>query len=119
MHIPFVYSIKFIDPLTKKKHWYIGSKYANGCSPSDLWNSYFTSSSRIKKLLVKWGINSFTTKIVKTFQDAKSAREYEEKLVRRAIKNGLRLQHELINANIPNTGWQHLIMLEFLKLKLQ
>lgn len=106
MHIPFVYSIKFIDPLTNKIHWYIGSKYAKGCKPSDLWTSYFTSSKKIAKLLKSWGPKSFSVKIVKTFPDPKSAREFEERLVRRAVKNGLRLQHELLNANIPNTGWQ-------------
>ena len=106
MTTPFVYTVKIFDPKSNSLRWYIGSKYARGCSPSDLWASYFTSSKAIRDLLQTYGVNAFTTKIVKIFKDEKSAKEFEEQLVRRAISRGMRLGHELINRNIPNTGWQ-------------
>lgn len=105
MHVPFVYSIKFVEPISKEKRWYIGSKYAKGCSPKDLWNSYFTSSNVVKNLLKEYGVLSFTTKIVKTFDDVTEARDYEEKLIRRAMMKGLRLGHELLNKSMPNSKW--------------
>lgn len=105
MSIPFVYSLSFRNPKTGSNHWYIGVKYGKNSHPSDLWKSYFSSSKVIQQLLVEYGSSSFKAKIVKTFQDEKSARAYEEKLIRRAIKFGLRLNCELINKGIPNTNF--------------
>lgn len=35
--------------------WYLGSRWAKGCAPSDLWSSYFTSSKYVKRFRKEHG----------------------------------------------------------------
>lgn len=44
--IPYTYLIGW----TKQNIWYYGARYSKTCSPDDLWNTYFTSSKRVKEL---------------------------------------------------------------------
>lgn len=71
--IPFTYILKF----KPTNQYYYGVKYSKGSKPSDLWNTYFTSSSRVKKLIEEFGINSFDYKITKTFSNKIDAIEWE------------------------------------------
>lgn len=65
--------------------WYYGVKYSKGCSPKDLWNTYFTSSSIIKRMIKDDGIHSFEIEIRKIFSNVDSARNWEIKVLRKII----------------------------------
>lgn len=62
--------------------WYYGVRYANGCDPSDLWNPYTTSSRHVKEFVAKYG-NPPVKLIRKTFKDKKSARLWENRVLKR------------------------------------
>ncbi len=62
--------------------WYYGVRYANGCDPSDFWNPYTTSSRHVKEFVAKHGDPSIKI-IRKTFDDAKSARLWENRVLKR------------------------------------
>lgn len=47
----FVYKIGW----TEYNKWYIGSRHRNGCSISDLWSTYFTSSDDVKHFSMNTG----------------------------------------------------------------
>lgn len=102
----YVYVLKFLHPLYGTSHWYVGCRYAEGCHPDDLLTTYFTSSKSVRELIDLFGVSRFSVKSVKLFEDQKDAKQYEEELVRRAIRFGLKLGDRLLNRNIPNTGWQ-------------
>ena len=69
-YIPYVYIIK--NKTTKMK--YIGVRYAKGCNPADLWVSYFTSSSLVKKLIAQFGKDDFVVKVIHRYpNDPKAA----------------------------------------------
>ena len=62
--------------------WYYGVRYANGCDPSDLWNPYTTSSRHVKEFVAKYGDPSVKL-IRKIFNDKKSARLWENRVLKR------------------------------------
>lgn len=69
-YIPYVYFI--MNKSTKLK--YVGVRYAKGCNPKDLWNSYFTSSSSMKSLVAEYGKEDFRIKILHKYpNDPESA----------------------------------------------
>lgn len=73
MNIPYVYLIGW----TKLDKWYIGSRTAVGCHPSDLWKTYFTSSEYVKDFREANGEpDSF--EILKKFEEPKEALAFEE-----------------------------------------
>jgi hypothetical protein len=76
---PFTYLVTHI-PSGKK---YYGVRFKHGCSPSDLWDKYFTSSKEIKKLILESGLSAFAIEIRKTFDCKEKAREWEHKVLRR------------------------------------
>lgn len=59
-HIPYVYLIK--NRTTGLK--YLGVRYAKGCHPSDLWVTYFTSSSLVGRLIDQFGKEDWDVKII-------------------------------------------------------
>lgn len=73
MTIPFVYLIGWKELDT----WYCGCKYADGCHPKDLWNTYFTSSDYVKAFREANGEPDHI-EILKEFETDISARLYEE-----------------------------------------
>jgi hypothetical protein len=84
MNIPYTYLITHV-PTGKK---YYGVRYAINCRPNDLWNTYFTSSKKIKTLIEETGKDSFKYEIRKTFSNADDAREWEHKVLRRMNASG-------------------------------
>lgn len=73
-NIPYVYLIGW----TKLDKWYIGVRYRkNCCQPSDFWKTYFTSSKHVAKFRQEHGEPDHI-EILKTFNNAKEARIYEE-----------------------------------------
>ena len=78
---PFTYKVTH----KKTNQFYYGVRYAKGCSPSDMWIVYFTSSSTIKKLIELEGKDAFTVEIRKTFKDTKTAINWEKRVTRKII----------------------------------
>ena len=77
--IPFSYHL-YHRPT--QLHYY-GIKHAKNCNPTDLWTTYFSSSSIIKNLIKEHGIDSFDVKIRKTFTTSADALLWEHKVLRR------------------------------------
>jgi hypothetical protein len=97
MHQPFTYLIKHL-PTGKV---YYGLRYAKKCQPLDLWTTYFTSSSDVKKMIEQDGKDSFLFEVRKTFEDPKKAIEWEKRVLRRmrAVQ-----RQDFINRNIPGSS---------------
>lgn len=57
--------------------YYIGIRTAKNCEPSDLWNTYFTSSKIIKKLIEQNGTDAFDIEILTVFEDPTDAPIWE------------------------------------------
>jgi len=85
IYTPFTYCITFT--ITGQK--YYGVRYAKNCHPSQLWTTYFTSSSIIKNLINLHGTDVFLYEIRKTFLSATDACNYEHKFLTKinAAKN--------------------------------
>lgn len=81
---PYTYLIGWPEHDT----WYYGVRYANGCDPSDLWNPYTTSSRLVEDFVAQHGDPSVRL-IRRTFNDKKSARLWENRVLRRmgVVKN--------------------------------
>lgn len=62
--------------------WYFGVRWASGCSPADLWSTYFTSSVAVKKFRNLNG-EPDVVEIRRVFTSADTARMWEFKLLRR------------------------------------
>lgn len=76
---PFTYLI-YCKPTNQ---YYYGVRYSRKCHPSQLWNTYFTSSKAIHKLIEQYGKDQFTIKIRKLFTDPQKAVEWETKFLRK------------------------------------
>lgn len=74
---PYTYIITHI-PSGKR---YYGSRYARYCYPGDLWKNYFTSSRKIKNLIIKDGIESFSFSIRKIFDSVSGCRRWESRFL--------------------------------------
>jgi hypothetical protein len=72
IYIPFTYIIGW----SEHKKFYYGAKYAQGCNPKDLWESYFTSSEYVKEFREKNGEPDII-KIHRTFSDKESCVLFE------------------------------------------
>lgn len=77
MTTPYTYCIKHL-PSGKR---YYGARWAKNCHPTDLWVTYFTSSSVIKKLIEKDGPESFTYEVRKIFNSRESALYWEQRVL--------------------------------------
>lgn len=97
MHQPFTYLIKHL-PTGKV---YYGLRYAKKCQPSDLWTTYFTSSSDVERLIEQDGKDSFLFEVRKKFTDTKKAIEWEKKVLRRMK---VIQREDFINRNIPGSS---------------
>lgn len=75
---PYVYLIGW------KKHdlWYYGVSYKKNCHPSQLWETYFTSSSYVSETRMKFG-EPDVVEIRRTFSSKEKACLWEEKVLRR------------------------------------
>jgi hypothetical protein len=76
--IPFTYLLGW----TEHDMWYYGVKYAEGCSPDDLWTTYYTSSTYVKDFRAIYGEPDII-KIRKIFKSQKSAIDWEDGVIRR------------------------------------
>ena len=62
--------------------WYYGVRYAKNCNPSDFWNPYQTSSKHVKDTIANFG-DPPVKQIRKTFTDTRSARLWENRVLKR------------------------------------
>ena len=79
MTTPYTYLIKHIP----SNRVYYGVRYSKKCNPIDLWETYFTSSEEVKKLLSKDGKDAFHYEIRRTFNNKNDALKWERKVLRR------------------------------------
>ncbi len=79
MTTPYTYLIKCLP----ENKVYYGVRYARGCSPDDLWTSYYTSSSVIKEKISTYGKDSFVIEIRQIFDSVKKARQWENRVLKR------------------------------------
>jgi len=80
MTVPFTYRI--ICPNGTK---YYGVRYAIGCKPDDLWNTYFTSSKEVKALLTIFDKELFICDIRKVFNNKIDALSHEGRVLKRIV----------------------------------
>ena len=73
---PYTYLIGW----SKHNKFYYGVRYAKKCNPSDLWNTYFTSSKHVKSFCSKHG-DPDIIQIRKVFANSESAREWENNVI--------------------------------------
>lgn len=94
---PYTYLLKHIPTNT----YYYGVRYQNVKKKipiaEDLWTKYFTSSTKVKNLITKYGTDSFEFEIRKVFETPRKATDWETKVLRRC-----KVLHDdrWINANI-------------------
>lgn len=79
MTIPYTYCLTF-KPTGQK---YYGVRYKNGCKPEDLFQTYFSSSKEIKRLIHLHGVTSFKYEIRKVFKSKDLAKTWEYRVLRR------------------------------------
>lgn len=79
MTVPYTYLIKHVPT----NMYYYGCRYAKNCHPSEFWVTYKTSSKYVAQLIEKFGKDSFTFEIRKTFVDINHARSWETRVLKR------------------------------------
>jgi hypothetical protein len=79
IYTPYTYLITFL-PTGQR---YYGVRTKRGCHPTDLWNSYYTSSKEVRQLIKQHGCGSFTTEIRRTFRTREQAIAWEHRVLRR------------------------------------
>lgn len=79
IYTPFTYCVTF-KPNGQR---YYGVRTKKGCHPTELWTTYFTSSKKVKNLILKYGPDSFEFEIRKTFTTKMDAIAWECKVLRR------------------------------------
>ena len=62
--------------------YYYGLRYAQGCHPTDLWKTYFTSSNHVSNFVLEHG-DPDIREIRKIFNKMDSARSWEHRVLRR------------------------------------
>lgn len=62
--------------------YYYGARWARGCSPSDLWTTYFTSSKHVKAFREQYGEPDIV-QVRKVFECVDRCRDYEGRVLRR------------------------------------
>lgn len=89
-NVPYTYLLKWTSTGMK----YYGVRYAKGCTPTDLWVKYFTSSDLVKEYVESHG-NPDIIQIRKVFDTADSARKWEERVLK---KLGVVSRNDYLNA---------------------
>jgi ABC-type multidrug transport system ATPase subunit len=77
----YTYYVKFQKDGTTLR--YYGVRYAANAEPSDLGDSYFTSSKTVKDLIEEHGLGCFDFQVRREFDDAESAVAWEQKVLKR------------------------------------
>ena len=75
---PYTYLVGW----SKHEKYYYGVRYAVDCNPTDLWQTYFTSSSKVKQLRKVLG-EPDVIQVRKTFNTREQARTWETKVLKK------------------------------------
>lgn len=75
---PYTYLIGW----SSHKIWYYGVRWKKNCNPSDLWNTYFTSSRYVTEFRKNYGEPDIIS-VRKVFADKESAKLWEDCVLRR------------------------------------
>lgn len=82
--------------------FYYGVRFAKGCSPDELWVSYFTSSKHVKRFAKLNGPPDII-QIRKTFDSVDAARAFESKVLKRIRRiNKSKWLNKTDNISIPS-----------------
>jgi hypothetical protein len=76
--LAYVYKVTFLPT----NQYYIGYRGSKNSKPSDLFNTYFTSSKVVARLIKEHGVDNFTKEILAEFDTGTEAYEYEQQLLR-------------------------------------
>lgn len=79
MIVAFTYLVK----LNSTGQMYYGVRYAEGCSPDDMWTTYFTSSTYVRDLIKLHGKEAFSYEIRRTFESIDKAIIWERNVLKR------------------------------------
>lgn len=82
-YVPYTYLLTFTHPYTQKREYYYGVQYGRSAHPTNLGNTYFSSSSSVKYRIKKYGWSCFMFEIRKIFSNEHSAKTWEHKVLRR------------------------------------
>jgi hypothetical protein len=77
---PYTYYLYHV-PTGKK---YYGCQYGKKSNPKNLWNTYFSSSEKVKALINEYGKESFNAQVRKVFDSGEAALEYEDRFLHKA-----------------------------------
>lgn len=87
-YIPYTYLIRSLQT----GDVYYGVKFAKGCTPSQFWKKYFTSSKVVAEMIEWYGKDSFVFEIRKTFKTKDEALKWEQTVLRRMkVKHGVNI----------------------------
>lgn len=103
-----VYFTYYIYNRVTNQHYY-GARWKTGCHPNDLWNTYFTSSKKVKQLIKEYGKDSFDIQIRKIFDTKEQCQLWEQKVL---IKLKVKTREDWLNVAIgapptPKIGYKH------------
>ena len=79
IYLPFTYVITF-KPTGQR---YYGVRYAKNSHPTQLWTTYFTSSTAVKSLLKEYGLEAFEASVRRTFTNKEDAIFWEHRVLSR------------------------------------
>ena len=81
---PYTYLIGW----SKHNRWYYGVQHKKDCDPTDLWESYFTSSKHVKKFRADHGEPDVIRVCPRRFASAEEACRFETKVLQRIRRSG-------------------------------
>ena len=76
---PYTYRLTF-KPTGQS---YYGVRWRRGCSPEDLFKSYFSSSKEVKRLIHLYGVTSFEAEVRRVFESKQAACNWEHRVLKR------------------------------------
>lgn len=89
---------------SKHDKFYYGARWAKGCSPDDLWNTYFTSSKHVKAFRKKHGEPDII-QVRKVFDDVDKCKLHERKALEKLdVLNNDKWLNKNINGMFLPTG---------------
>jgi hypothetical protein len=102
--IPYTYFVLHVPTGLK----YYGSKYGRDADPDKFWTTggYFTSSVKVKQLILEYGVDSFNAVVRKKFKTAEEALEYEYRFLKKvgALKKDDWLNKNMGGKEFKNVG---------------
>jgi CheY-like chemotaxis protein len=87
---PYVYRL-FHEPTG---YYYYGGKWTEGADPNLLWNTYYSLSSKVHKLIDLYGGDTFNVKVVKVFDNRNSCISFLNKITDRTNKSEKSLNYK-------------------------